>query len=347
MVDHLLWYHHGAAGLHIHGGKDGGAQCGAAGWGVRPPPLRGGSGIPGSVAAGGRRRAFDLEKMVEGDALSTDAGAAGVNGDFLEGVNLGEVVYRGVDHHDAVLLFVVVAESGPRHEVEHAGVLHVGEKRLIVHVAICVQVGVTHAVRLGVAVIGGVGGDLTGCGGCRAGIHGGDCSAATGEVYNNAMVRLIITGGTFDKQYDAIRGELTFQRTHLPEILETVGCTVPVSVEINQLIDSLEMGDADREKVVAACRAAAEDRIVITHGTDTMTVTAERLAEQDAGKTIVLTGAMVPFTVTGSDALFNLGGALLAVQTLPPGVYIVMHGRTFVAGQVYKDRTAGRFVDST
>ncbi len=184
------------------------------------------------------------------------------------------------------------------------------------------------------------------------------------------MVRLIITGGTFDKHYDAIRGELTFQRTHLPEILETVGCTVPVSVEINQLIDSLEMGDADREKVVAACRAAPEDRIVITHGTDTMTVTAERLAREMAaeaaagwapgraehhpdkraqppGKTIVLTGAMVPFTVSGSDALFNLGGALVAVQTLPPGVYIVMHGRTFVAGQVYKDRTAGRFVDST
>ncbi|MFO8042900.1 MAG: asparaginase domain-containing protein [Alkalispirochaeta sp.] len=188
------------------------------------------------------------------------------------------------------------------------------------------------------------------------------------------MVRLIITGGTFDKHYDAIRGELTFQRTHLPEILESVGCTVPVSVEINQLIDSLEMGDADREKVVAACRAAPEERIVITHGTDTMTVTAERLAsvmaaeaaeasaeasaeaaagraagraEQARGQTIVLTGAMVPFTVTGSDALFNLGGALVAVQTLPPGVYIVMHGRTFVAGQVHKDRIAGRFVDST
>jgi L-asparaginase len=170
------------------------------------------------------------------------------------------------------------------------------------------------------------------------------------------MVRLIITGGTFDKQYDAIRGELTFQKTHLPEILETVGCTVPVTVEINQLIDSLEMGDADREKVVAACRAAPENRIVITHGTDTMTVTAERLAadmaeemaaEQPPAKTIVLTGAMVPFTVSGSDALFNLGGALVAVQTLPPGVYIAMHGRTFAAGQVKKDRNVGRFVEKT
>ncbi|HKK48171.1 MAG TPA: asparaginase domain-containing protein [Alkalispirochaeta sp.] len=174
------------------------------------------------------------------------------------------------------------------------------------------------------------------------------------------MVRLIITGGTFDKQYDAIRGELTFQKTHLPEILETVGCTVPVTVEINQLIDSLEMGDADREKVVAACRAASEHRIVITHGTDTMTVTAERLAreimaesmagvsaEQARAKTIVLTGAMVPFTVTGSDALFNLGGALVAVQTLPPGVYIVMHGQAFPAGQVKKDRNIGRFVDTS
>jgi len=188
----------------------------------------------------------------------------------------------------------------------------------------------------------------------------GDCSAVAAPVYNTEMVRLIITGGTFDKQYDAIRGELTFQKTHLPEILETVGCTVPVTVEINQLIDSLEMGDADREKVVAACRAASEHRIVITHGTDTMTVTAERLAreimaesmagvsaEQARAKTIVLTGAMVPFTVTGSDALFNLGGALVAVQTLPPGVYIVMHGQAFPAGQVKKDRNIGRFVDTS
>ncbi|MEX2443440.1 MAG: asparaginase domain-containing protein [Alkalispirochaeta sp.] len=191
------------------------------------------------------------------------------------------------------------------------------------------------------------------------------------------MVRLIITGGTFDKQYDAIRGELTFQKTHMPEILDTVRCTVPVELELNQLIDSLEMGESDRERIVAACCAAPENRIVITHGTDTMTVTAERLAAEmtgaavaggiagregaakqgaggggtDAGplsgKTIVLTGAMVPFTVAGSDALFNLGGALVAVQTLPPGVYIVMHGRTFSAGEVKKDRIAGRFQDST
>ena len=167
------------------------------------------------------------------------------------------------------------------------------------------------------------------------------------------MVRLIITGGTFDKHYDRVRGELTFQQTHLPEILDTVGCTVPVSLEINQLIDSLDMGDDDRERIVESCRAATEEHIVITHGTDTMTVTADRLraaAQRDAAlgaRTIVLTGAMVPFTISGSDALFNLGGSLVAVQLLPPGVYVVMHGRVFPAGGVRKDTAAGKFVEST
>lgn len=159
------------------------------------------------------------------------------------------------------------------------------------------------------------------------------------------MVRLIITGGTFDKQYDSIRGELTFRHTHLPEILETVGCSVPVTVEINQLIDSLEMAEEDRDRIVAACRRSTETQIVITHGTDTMTITADRLAAAELqDRTIVLTGAMVPFTVTGSDALFNLGGALVAVQHLPAGVYIAMHGRVFSAGRVVKDRSQGRFV---
>ena len=167
------------------------------------------------------------------------------------------------------------------------------------------------------------------------------------------MVRLIITGGTFDKQYDAVRGELTFQKTHMPQILDTVGCTVPVELELNQLVDSLEMGEEARERIVRSCRRALESRIVITHGTDTMTVTADRLqhaATEDETlleKTIVLTGAMVPFTVAGSDALFNLGGALVAVQSLPPGVYIVMHGQTFTAGAVRKDRERGRFVVTT
>ncbi len=165
------------------------------------------------------------------------------------------------------------------------------------------------------------------------------------------MIRLLITGGTFDKHYDALKGELTFQRTHLPEILETVRCTVPIELEIIQLLDSLEMGEDDRERIVASCERARERHILITHGTDTMTVTARRLlAAHDKGtlgeKAIVLTGAMVPFTVTGSDALFNLGAAILAVQMLSAGVYIVMHGRLFHAGSVTKDRAVGQFVET-
>ena len=160
------------------------------------------------------------------------------------------------------------------------------------------------------------------------------------------MIRVIITGGTFDKQYDAVKGELTFDDTHLPEILETVRCNVPIVLELKGLVDSLYMDDAQRELIVDACRRAKESRIVVTHGTDTMAITAGLLDEAGVGadRTIVLTGAMVPYTITGSDAVFNFGGAVVAVQTLPPGVYIVMHGRVFSASDVYKDRAAGRFV---
>jgi L-asparaginase len=164
--------------------------------------------------------------------------------------------------------------------------------------------------------------------------------------YTRGMIRVIITGGTFDKQYDAVKGELTFNDTHLPEILKTVRCELPIQLEMQGLVDSLYMNDAQRELIVEACRRAEESRIVVTHGTDTMAVTARLLEEAGVGRerTIVLTGAMVPYTIAGSDAVFNFGGALVAVQTLPPGVYIVMHGRVFPASDVQKDRTAGRFV---
>ena len=164
------------------------------------------------------------------------------------------------------------------------------------------------------------------------------------------MIRLLITGGTFDKNYDRVAGELTFSHSHLPEILETVGCTVPVTLQIIELVDSLEMSDAQRQRIVDAVAASPERRVVITHGTDTMTVTAELLlvAMRDdpgmAGRTVVLTGAMVPFTVVGSDALFNLGSAMVAAQLLDSGVYIAMHGQVFAAGAVVKDRAQGRFV---
>lgn len=156
-------------------------------------------------------------------------------------------------------------------------------------------------------------------------------------------VRVIITGGTFDKEYDPLRGELTFTNTHLPEILRTVRCRVPVELEINQLIDSLHMAETHRRSVVDSCTRAVESMIVITHGTDTMTNTAARLIDAALPKTIVFTGAMVPYSISGSDAVFNLGAAIAAVQLLPRGVYVAMHGMVFDARQVKKDREAGYF----
>ena len=156
-------------------------------------------------------------------------------------------------------------------------------------------------------------------------------------------IRVIITGGTFDKHYDAIKGVLTFNDTHLPEIIRQARITVPVELELNQLIDSLEMQEENRLKVLASCRKASEEMIVVTHGTDTMAETARVLGEADLGKRIVLTGAMVPYSVSGSDALFNLGTAFMAVQLLPPGVYICMNGRVFPWDKVRKNRAAGEF----
>ena len=157
-------------------------------------------------------------------------------------------------------------------------------------------------------------------------------------------IRIIITGGTFDKDYDELSGELTFRHTHLPQILKTVRLTVPVQLEINQLVDSRDMDEEQRSGVVQACAAAAEDRIVITHGTDTMTETARLLDERRLAKTVVLTGAMVPYSVSGSDAVFNLGCAVMAVQLLPAGVYVTMNGRVFPARTVRKDTALGVFV---
>jgi L-asparaginase len=156
-------------------------------------------------------------------------------------------------------------------------------------------------------------------------------------------IRVIVTGGTFDKAYDEIKGELTFKESHLPEILKLTRVTVPVEIELNQLIDSLQMQDANRRSVLTACELASEERIVITHGTDTMAETAKLLGPAKLAKTIVLTGAMVPYQVQGSDALFNFGTAFAAVQLLPQGVYIVMNGRVFSWDKVRKDRSRGVF----
>jgi L-asparaginase len=156
-------------------------------------------------------------------------------------------------------------------------------------------------------------------------------------------IRIVITGGTFDKQYDEIRGSLTFKDSHLPEILKFVRCSVPVELELNQLIDSLDMHTSNRLKVLESCRRAPEERIVITHGTDTMVETAAVLGEAALAKTIVLTGAMVPYVFSSSDAVFNLGCAITAVQVLPHGVFIAMNGRVFAWDKVRKNKELGVF----
>lgn len=159
--------------------------------------------------------------------------------------------------------------------------------------------------------------------------------------------RIIVTGGTFDKHYDAIKGELTFKDSHLPAILRQSRVTVPVEIEINQLIDSLHMQDEHRLRVLEACRAAAEQCVIVIHGTDTMAQTAQVVGRAGLAKTIVFTGAMIPFSVAGSDALFNLGFAMAAAQLLPAGAYVAMNGRVFAWDQVAKNREDGVFVSPT
>ncbi len=156
-------------------------------------------------------------------------------------------------------------------------------------------------------------------------------------------MRIIATGGTFDKHYDELRGELTFTESHLPGILKQARFTAPIVLEINQLIDSLHMQEADRQHILAACRAAPETQIVVIHGTDTMTRTAGVLGEAQIAKTIVLTGAMIPYAVQGSDALFNLGFACAAAQLLAHGVYVAMNGRVFAWDGVHKNTQTGVF----
>jgi L-asparaginase len=156
-------------------------------------------------------------------------------------------------------------------------------------------------------------------------------------------IRVFVTGGTFDKEYDEIRGVLSFGDTHLPEMLRRGRCALDLDVRTLMMVDSLEMTDADRESIARNCQRAAEGRIVITHGTDTMVDTARVLAEQVTDKTLVLTGAMVPYAFGSSDGLFNLGSALSFAQVLPPGVYIAMNGRCFAWNDVRKNRKTGTF----
>jgi L-asparaginase len=160
---------------------------------------------------------------------------------------------------------------------------------------------------------------------------------------DRAPIRVFATGGTFDKEYDEIQGRLFFKDSHLPEMLRLGRCLLDVSLRTLMMIDSLEMTDADRTIIVESCRQCAETRIVITHGTDTMVETAGALGQAGIDKTIVLTGAMVPYAFGSSDGMFNLGSAMSFVQALPAGVYVAMNGRWHAWGNVRKNRRTGLF----
>jgi len=157
------------------------------------------------------------------------------------------------------------------------------------------------------------------------------------------VIRVFITGGTFDKAYDEISGKLLFEDTHIHEMLQLGRSRLDLAVRTLMMVDSLEMTDADRQLILENCRGAAEERIVVTHGTDTMTDTARVLGEARLPKTIVLTGAMVPYAFGSSDGLFNLGSALSFVQALPHGVFVAMNGRCFPWDDVTKNRELGIF----
>ena len=157
------------------------------------------------------------------------------------------------------------------------------------------------------------------------------------------MIRIFVTGGTFDKEYNEIDGTLFFKDTHIKEMLTLGRCKVSVDVRTLMMIDSLEMSDADRKLILDQCASANEDKIIITHGTDTMEVTARVLGEGITNKTIVLTGAMIPYKFGSSDGLFNLGSALAFVQSLPKGVYIAMNGKYFLWNNVHKNKKTGEF----
>jgi L-asparaginase len=157
------------------------------------------------------------------------------------------------------------------------------------------------------------------------------------------MIQIFICGGTFDKEYDEITGRLFFKETHVPEMLRLGRSRVDVSITTLMMIDSLDMSDDDRRRVAGACRECMVSSIVITHGTDTMVETAAAIAAEVRDKTVVLTGAMVPYAFGSSDGLFNLGSALSFAQTLPAGVYVAMNGTAFPWDRVRKNRTSGHF----
>ena len=156
-------------------------------------------------------------------------------------------------------------------------------------------------------------------------------------------IKILKTGGTFDNEYDELSGKLFFKDTHVPEILERGRSRIKTQVRTLMMIDSLEMTEADRDLIVSHCKQCKETQIVVTHGTDTMEATARKLGKAKLNKTIVLTGAMVPYKFGSSDGLFNLGAALAFVQSLPAGVYVAMNGKYFTFDNVRKNKSSGFF----
>lgn len=159
------------------------------------------------------------------------------------------------------------------------------------------------------------------------------------------MIQVFVTGGTFDKDYNFITGQLYFKNTHLSAMFERGRCSLDIDIKTLMMVDSLEMTESDREIIVHNCKRSKAENIIVTHGTDRMVATAKRLAEENIeGKTIVLTGAMVPYAFgTSSDGFFNLGSALAFAQSLEPGVYIAMNGRAFEWNNVQKNYKTGFF----
>ena len=156
-------------------------------------------------------------------------------------------------------------------------------------------------------------------------------------------IRIFVTGGTFDKEYNELNGQLYFKDTHINELLKLGRCRVDVDIRTLMMVDSLEMTDDDRQLIARQCQNSDEDKIIITHGTDTMAETAAVLAKEITGKTVVLTGAMIPYKFGSSDGLFNLGSAMAFVQALPKGVYVAMNGRYFTWDNVRKNKQTGGF----
>lgn len=162
--------------------------------------------------------------------------------------------------------------------------------------------------------------------------------------YTESKIQIFVTGGTFDKDYNYITGQLYFKDTHLHEMFKRGRCTLDIDIKTLMMVDSLEMTEADREIIIYSCKKSEYDKIIITHGTDTIVKTAAAIAAHQIEKTIILTGAMIPYAFgTSSDGFFNLGSSLAFSQTLPHGVYVVMNGKYFPWDKVVKNKKTGYF----